>query len=140
MCKISDGIILGLLILCSILDVRTKKIPIILLVGMSILVVIFMGVRMEQSTYSTLGGLLIGVVFCLISRLTREKIGYGDSWILLMLGGYLGWKKILVLMAAAFFLAGMFSVVGIIWRKWNRTVSIPFVPFLTAAYIGVMFL
>ena len=37
-----------------------------------------------------MGGVLIGIVFWLISKYSNETIGYGDSWIISLMGIYLG--------------------------------------------------
>lgn len=140
MCKISDGIVFLFLLLCSICDIRTKKIPIRLLMAMSLMISVFILVQCNQGIEAMLGGALTGVLFCFISKWSKEAIGYGDSWIILLLGGYLGWKRVFLLLGAAFFFAGIFSLIGIVWKKWKRSYSIPFAPFLTIAYLGVMFL
>lgn len=140
MCKISDGIIISFLLACSLSDVRTRKIPGWILIGMSVVSAFFCLWQRSESFLSVLGGLLIGGIFCAVSKFTREAIGYADSWIILLLGAYLGMEKVLTLVVFAFFLAGLFALAGFLWKKWNQTCSIPFVPFLTAAYIGVLFI
>lgn len=140
MCEISDRLILVFLILCSVSDIRTKKIPTFLLILMSVVTVMLCVTLSGQNFWNRFWGVGVGVVFWVISRCTGEAVGYGDSWILLLLGGYLGVRIILELVMSAFFLAGIFSLMGIVFGKWGKKVSIPFVPFLTAAYIGVVFI
>lgn len=139
MCKIGDGIVLLFLLLCSLTDVRTKKISLRLLIGMSVAMICLRLLQQDFKIVSTAGGLFCGGIFCLISRFTGEAIGYGDSWIILLLGLYLGFEKQLTLLMIAFLCAGLFALIGLLRQKWSQTASIPFVPFLTAAYIGVWF-
>ena len=83
---------------------------------------------------------MVGGVFLLASRWSKEVIGYGDSWLILLLGGYLGIRRVLLLLTIAFFLAGIFGLLGYVLRRLRRGSTIPFIPFLTVAYMGVIFL
>lgn len=138
MCKIGDWCVLVFLFLCSLTDVRTKQIPTALLAGMSGVTGILCLYASEKSLPDIIGGIGVGVLFFVLSRCTREAFGYGDSWIILLLGGYLGGTKVLELAVGAFFLSGVFALAGIVLKKWKKTVTLPFVPFLTAAYIGAV--
>lgn len=140
MCKISEGVFLVWLMLCSLSDIRTKEIPIVLLIGMSAALFFFRLLSADRSVGAVACGVMIGGVFFLISKMTGEAIGYGDSWIILLLGAYLGGRELVVLLVAAFGGAGIFSLIGFAVKKQSRTWVIPFVPFLTAAYAGVVFL
>ena len=83
-------------------------------------------------------GILTGFLFMGISRLTEEKIGYGDSLLIIVLGTFLGMWKLLILLLGAFGLAAAVSILLMIKRKFTRKSMIPFVPFLTVAYMGEM--
>lgn len=107
---------------------------------MSVVIVILGLLPENKKILSALTGIVIGGIFLLCSRVTGEAIGYGDSWIILLLGVYLGGRQLLTVIMLAFFLAGIFSLVGLVRKKWSRTCSIPFIPFLTAAYVGVVLL
>lgn len=87
-----------------------------------------------------IGGAGIGILFFFISKYTREAIGYGDSWIILLLGIYLGLWDLLWLLSIAFTVTGVLAVFLLAFRKCSRKITIPFVPFLTLAYVGVMYL
>lgn len=143
MCEINTLLILGCLILCSVIDIRTRKIPTILLIYMSIGAAVCSIWSVHQKIVSALdvaGGIIVGILFLMISKYTEEAVGYGDSWILLLIGACLGCRETLELVMAAFFLTGLVSLIGFTFKKWKKTIAIPFVPFLTAAYIGVVFL
>lgn len=91
-----------------------------------------------ESWRAVAGGILTGILFMGISRLTEEKIGYGDSLLIIVLGTFLGMWKLLILLLGAFGLAAVVSILLMIKRKFTRKSMIPFVPFLTVAYIGEM--
>lgn len=138
MCKIEDLVILVFLILCSISDLHSKKIPTVLLLVMSGVVLIFCFISCRKDVLDMTGGIMIGSLLFLVSKYTKEAIGYGDSWLMSLLGVYLGGISLLEVAMTAFFLAGMISLTGLVWKHWKKTVTIPFVPFLTIAYLGVI--
>ena len=75
-------------------------------------------------------------LFFIISRSTGEAFGYGDSILILVMGSFLGFWNILSVLTAAFLLAAVFSAVMMASRGFTRKSAFPFVPFLTAAYLG----
>ena len=68
-----------------------------LLVIMSLFMVL-LSLFFKRQGVVRLGGVLIGIVFWLISKYSNETIGYGDSWIISLMGIYL--------------------VVFVCWRLW----------------------
>lgn len=140
MCQIENWVIFLLLVMCSISDFKKKTMPVVLLVVFSITVLGFaiygnpVGVRLR------VGGALLGMLFLLISKCTREAIGYGDSWLILLLGIQLGYLEIISVLFAASLLAGVASLF-LLWKcHWKRDTSLPFVPFLSISYLGAMLL
>ena len=74
----------------------------------------------------------------LLSGVLEEAFGYGDSVLILIMGGFLGFWDILALLTGAFILAAAFSLILLIRSRFQRKDTFPFVPFLTAAYLGGM--
>ena len=87
-----------------------------------------------------MGGVAVGLLFFGISKVTKEAVGYGDSWLVTILGMYLGGRRLLEVILTATVLAGIFSLIFCVFQGWDRKRSIPFVPFLTVAYLGVVLL
>ena len=56
------------------------------------------------------------------------------------MGIYLGGISMLEVATTAFFLTGLVSLAGIVIKQWKKNVTVPFAPFLTAAYLGVIML
>ena len=140
MCQIENWVIFLLLVMCSISDFKKKTMPAVLLMILSITVLGFaifgdsVGVRLR------VGGAILGMLFLLISKCTREAIGYGDSWLMLALGVYLGAMQLLQLLFVASLAAGILSLFFLWKKRWKKTETIPFVPFLMVGYLGVVFL
>lgn len=140
MCKIADWIVFLLLSMCSISDFRKKTIPLVFLVILNVVVVCLVFVCNDVEMKYRLGGVFMGLLFLLISRFTREAIGYGDSWLILLLGIHMGYLGAISVLFLASLLAGFASLL-LLWRcNWKRKATIPFVPFLTISYLGAILL
>ena len=77
-----------------------------------------------------LAGAAVGVGFLWISKVTDEAFGYGDSILIIALGLYL--------LMAAFGLSAIFSMVMMKRQNFQRTTTMPFVPFFGAAYVVLL--
>lgn len=140
MCGIEKALVAVLLVVMAYRDWRTKQISCLSLVLMAILVLVLRMLFVEDTIWSTLGGVAVGIAFFFISKYSRESVGYGDSWLILLLGVFVGGKMIMEVIFTASFLAALFSIGYGLVRGWNRKNTIPFIPFLAAAYVGVVLL
>jgi leader peptidase (prepilin peptidase)/N-methyltransferase len=139
MCQVANWFVLILLAVASVIDWRKREIPMSLLFIMSAGVTIFAIYCKDITIWYRLAGGALGIMLFVVSTVTKEAIGYGDSWLILLLGVQLGILRVLQLLFAASLLAVIFAVFYLWVRKWNRKATLPFVPFLTIAYLGVMF-
>lgn len=131
---LTDFIMLGFTLGVSIYDWKQRLIPVKFLWTYSAVAVLcaWSDVR--------IGGLLIGILFWLVSKITKEAIGYGDSWVITLLGMYLGGRDLIRLLFTASFLAAIVSLIWMWKQGWKREGSLPFVPFLTIGLMEVIFL
>ena len=139
MCQVANWFVLILLAVASVIDWRKREIPMSLLFIMSAGVTIFAIYCKDITIWYRLAGGALGMMLFVVSTVTKEAIGYGDSWLILLLGVQLGIFRVLQLLFTASLLAVIFAVFYLWVRKWNRKATLPFVPFLTIAYLGVMF-
>ena len=130
------NVIMGVyLISLSYSDMKRRKLSVGVIVLGFLSALVFQAITGIESWRAVAGGILTGFLFMGISRLTEEKIGYGDSLLIIVLGTFLGmW----ILLLGAFGLAAAVSILLMIKRKFTRKSMIPFVPFLTVAYMGEM--
>lgn len=136
--EIAETAMLVFLIVGAALDIRVKQVPVgYLLVG-TCAVILYQAVEGRQSWYLWILGMATGVVFLLFSKCSKESIGYGDSWMILNLGIFMGLWKILAVLGTAFLCSTVVAVTGMIAGKWDRKTRIPFYPFLVAGYLGAM--
>jgi leader peptidase (prepilin peptidase)/N-methyltransferase len=88
------------------------------------------GVSANESWVMTGAALLPGVTFWAISYVTRGKVGYGDGWVLLMVGLFIGEAKCIAVLVAALLTETVCLILLLTLRKIHRDNKVPFVPFL----------
>ena len=135
MWEISMGIYL---LVGTIWDLIKREIPVIYLASGTCFAVLYRFFSHKKMWYISICGAVIGIVFLLLSKYTEEQIGYGDSWMILNLGIYLGIWELVLLLGIVFGVIFIFSCVGLICKKLSRHTRIPLYPFLMIGYIGVM--
>lgn len=81
--------------------------------------------------------LLPGMGCFMVSFLTREQLGYGDSLVIAVCGFSLGMEQTMELLMTGFFLAALWAVGLCIFRGADRRKEIPLMPFLAAAFLMV---
>ena len=138
MCEIIDIVMLILLGIASWGDWKRREISVNLLSVMSVWAILSAFFTKRNTLWEVLGGVGIGLFFVFVSYITEEKIGYGDSWLIAVLGVYLGGKDVLELMLIASLSASFISLAYGMLRGWNRNRSLPFIPFMLLAFVGVL--
>ena len=133
-----NWILLGLFTICGIRDIRKREIPIWWLIIISVLVLLFVLLFDRNRLISRLVGGVFGLLFFLISKCTKEAIGYGDSWLILILGVYLGSFEALQVLFWAALIAAVVALFLLCRRKRKKSITIPFVPYLAVAFLGVV--
>ena len=149
-------ILLGIL---SWFDIRTRRLPVWLLVIGALIVAgmltrnIYMGSSpgtlpgTSQGTSSgNLPGLLSGIflgalpgVFLIVTGfITGWQIGPGDGVVFVITGMMLGLFMNLILLLGALALAGVGGGVYMLWKKKGRHMEIPFLPFVFVMYGGIL--
>ncbi|MCC8168655.1 MAG: prepilin peptidase [Clostridiales bacterium] len=88
-------------------------------------------------TQDVLMGLLPGIIWLLLAKVTRESVGYGDAWVLLAAGLVLGGNDMLLMCTVAIFLAGIIALVLLVFFHKGGKYEMPFMPFLMVGYICV---
>lgn len=138
--KIMEFVIAVFLLGLAYVDWKTRKVPVFALIGMTVISAITMVFWTQNTIWNTLGGIAIGILFLGISKWSKEAIGYGDSWVILALGIGFGGLKLLQILFVANFLASIVSLILCLGFKHSRTYALPYIPFLTIAYLGGMIL
>lgn len=131
---ISKMICLGILLGMAVMDILSRKIPVEILILANISALIYQVGTGKEDVVIIIGGIAVGCIFMLISKITGESLGYGDSLGILGLGIYLGFWKVLEVLSGAFFMAALAAVLVLVRKKMSRKCAMPFYPFLAASY------
>lgn len=128
-------LILGvLLVIQGCIDLKHKEIPLwISLLGAGIGGGFFL--KEEREIISLLVACVPGIIALLFARISGEVIGYGDGVLFLMMGIYLPIEKILSTGMLAFSIAGVVALVLLVVFHKKGNYRIPFIPFLSVAYM-----
>lgn len=138
MYELAKWCVFVLLGIAGVIDWKKKEMPVYLLGIMTGVIVLFSMLCQEIDVWYRVTGALLGVVFFVISKFTKESVGYGDSWLILILGIHMGILQVLQLLFAASLMSAFFAIFYLWKRRWKRSETLPFVPFLAIAYVGVM--
>lgn len=137
MCEIEKLAGLGVIAALAVQDCRRRTLSgrtLMLLLAAAVCFRIYSG----EGIISWILCVLPGTLFLIISRITKEGVGYGDGCVILILGIYLGvWSTVEVCMIAVLIMA-LVSMAGMALWHWKRTKRLPFLPFLAVGYLGMM--
>lgn len=90
MWEISQVFCMGILLSLSVIDIHFRRIPVDILVMASIAALVYQGITRQADLWMAAGGAGVGILFLLVSKVTREGFGYGDSWANFSLGNISG--------------------------------------------------
>lgn len=127
------------LAVCAAFDGLQKKIP-LAAVWLGILTAICLragGMMGEVSLSAAALSLLPGAAFFLLGFVTKEKVGYGDGWVLLMIGLFLDLPRCFFILLVGLLIESAAALFLLAIRKIHRDKEIPFCPFLLLG-MGVM--
>lgn len=118
----------------SILDVRSRRVPVWLLAfGGVIVALTARQCGNVKECFDLLKGMGPGVLLLAAAFVTR-KVGYGDGIVLLLLG-MMSEGKGAMLFGTSLFLISVFSILLLALRKAKRDTRIPYLPFLAVAWL-----
>lgn len=125
-CLLTGVILLG----CSVTDLKGRKIYKAAAAGY--LMFALLGHMMGGTFFSIdlAFSLLPGLVCFVLSWVSRQSLGYGDSALILGCGLSLGLWPCVEMLLFAFFLAGVWAIGLLLFRRARRGKEIPFTPFL----------
>ena len=129
-----------LLFILGIQDIKRKEISCWWLISILPLIVIELITPSEIALMERVFGGLLGLIFVILSKVTKGQIGIGDGYVLCAIGVMLGISKSTILISYAFLLTLVVSIVLLVLFRWNRKKTIPFVPFLFLGYLGCIFI
>ncbi len=130
-----------LLMTISWIDIKTKKIPNILVIIGVILGLISIFFNNDINIYSSmLGAAVLSSALIFISLITKGALGMGDAKIIFVIGLFLGLRTSFSVLLLSIMISGIISLFLLIFRVVKRKTTIPFAPFIliSAFYIIIM--
>ncbi len=118
--------------ICAVCDSVEKKIPlaVVWLGIITALVLRMRGLSGDGTWQSAAAAIIPGTMFWLLSYISREKVGYGDGWMLVMVGLFAGLWKCFVIIMVSLLLESFVVLVLLALRRASGDDSLPFAPFL----------
>jgi leader peptidase (prepilin peptidase)/N-methyltransferase len=137
-----DVVLSGLLIIIACIDYRIQIIP-----NKCIFYGLILGIffnLLDQSKIAFIDGWLGctigGGIFLLIALVAKGAMGGGDIKLMGVLGLWLGWKPILLVILLSFWIGAFVSIILIVLKKKKRKERIPFAPFIAlSSFITMLY-
>ncbi len=134
------GLVLSWCIIClSVIDIDRRLLPdaiVLPFIWLGLLVSVFDIFTDSQSSIigAISGYMSLWVVFQVFKLITgKEGMGYGDFKLLAMFGAWFGWKYLLLILLLSSLVGTIAGVLMIAFLKQDRSIPIPFGPYLGLA-------
>ncbi len=121
-----------LLAVCAASDGRKKEIPLIVVWGgMALAVLLRITGNLGELVWpDVVLSLIPGMTFWGISWITGEKVGYGDGWMLMMVGLFTGLGQCFLILLVGLMMESVIALVLLAAGKTAMDRTVPFAPFL----------
>lgn len=123
------------LFILSIQDIRRNMVSGLFLAAGGLAATIVQIIFRSQAVEHTVGGFIIGFIFMGISWITKEALGYGDSFLIMIIGIYIGIWNLISVLLISFLFAAAYSMGSLVRHRFCRKKVLPFIPFLTVGYV-----
>ncbi len=127
------------MVVCTVMDMRKKEIPAVIIVLFGLPLLCHMIFGNERQWIGLLYSLMPGMFLLMLSYCTKESIGYGDGLVVLVIGICMGTGICIAALAAGLMISAVCGMALLVFRKAGGKTRMPFVPFLSAG-LGVIFI
>lgn len=135
----SNLIVIAILLLITIIDIRTKIIPNkFIILGVAVGVITLILDNGSSIVDALLGFIICGGMIAIISFITKGDIGMGDAKLFACIGVFFGLQTTLGIMLIATIISGLSGLILLALGKANRKTVLPFAPFIFAATMFVI--
>lgn len=132
------GLLIGM-VTASVIDIRKKKIPLYLMIGLMVFAFVMHFIYERLSITEMVFGAGMGLVLIGIAILTKEKIGIGDGIIFVVVGLFMGLFGSIIILWYASIIAALAGLTLCIVKRFDheklKDVTLPFAPCVLAGLI-----
>jgi len=128
-------IISVLLVIYTVQDVMNKKIHMAYSIAALFLLLISIILYKDYMVVQRLGGIMVGIAMYALSVITKEQIGKGDAYILMVTGLGLGFWNNMSFFFLSLLCACAFAIFKIMIKGYRKRETIPFVPFMLMGFL-----
>lgn len=120
------------LLICTITDCRKREIPfIIVCIGIFTAFILHVAGMISWTNPIAIGTAAIpGGFFWILSFVSKEKVGYGDGWLLLMIGMFVGYERCILTLMFALVLESLVALPLLVMHRIKKDGELAFAPFL----------
>ena len=136
--EINKVLILIFLALLSVFDIKTKQIPLWLILTFAVIFAGMCFVNGYVGHAALLLRLLPGIFLLAVAFATKQSMGYGDGVALLLVGLLLDIWTSTALLLLALLISAATSVIILLSKKGDRQTKLPFMPFMLAAWMVML--
>jgi leader peptidase (prepilin peptidase)/N-methyltransferase len=92
----------------------------------------------EPGIINILSGLIPGLILLVICRISKEAVGKGDVYVVLLLGLMLGFEKTFTILFLSMTMTAVFGLGCLAVGNRKKKDSLPFIPFVLGAFAVLM--
>jgi len=134
-------ILLTLLFSACVVDLKSRKIPDIIIIVGILTGIFFSAIKgPEEIVIKLISGLLAALLLLLISWLSKGGVGMGDVKLIAFIGVYLGLGMTISVLSVSVILSGIAAAIILLLKKAGKNGIIPFAPFVLLGTVIMMFL
>ncbi len=127
--------LLCFILMAALFDIKHREIPGIFLLAAIVFGTVLCVLWGSNTFTDEIFGIMTGAVFIALSVISKGQIGMGDSLVILVIGVCQGGINAAFSCLYALFAACLVSVFLMVFKKYKKDHSIPFIPFLAAGVI-----
>lgn len=132
---ISRVLLLMILTAAALMDLRSMSLPVWFIASAGVCGLIFQIILGEIMWYEVLLGCLPGLMLAVVARLSGRSIGYGDAFMMVSCGFFVGIINAIWLLLISMSICALASICILIFLKMEGRTAIPFMPFMLSGYI-----
>lgn len=123
------------LAICTYTDLKGKCINICICLIFGIIAMVYKCIFGNSNILSLLQAVMPGIFIMLVSIISKESIGKGDAIVISTIGLYLGGINTIIILFNGLIASCLSGILCIIFMKKEKGYRLPFVPFVTLAFI-----